>query len=70
MVVTFHPDKFQDEVKRRKAQIWFQGIKKAHDVLSNEGTREIYDRYGAEAVDIYLNAQSEHKIQFRDHVCK
>lgn len=48
-----------DEELREKAQLSFRDIKHAYEVLSNEGTRIIYDKYGSEAVDLYVNMQLE-----------
>lgn len=60
-----------DEELRHKAQLSFRDIKHAYDVLSNEGSRNIYDRYGYDAVDLYLNMQlgSDGKKSHKD-VCK
>lgn len=39
-----------DEALSRAAQSQFQAVQKAHDVLTNEGHRHIYDQYGEEGL--------------------
>lgn len=49
----FHPDKNnQDERSRREAQVIFEKIKSAYDVLSDPQKRRIYDTLGPEGVKL------------------
>lgn len=49
----FHPDKNnQDERSRREAQVIFEKIKNAYDVLSDPHKRQIYDTLGPEGVKL------------------
>ncbi|KAJ3069388.1 hypothetical protein HDU98_007517 [Podochytrium sp. JEL0797] len=48
--MTFHPDKHHSVEDKERAQVQFQAIKKAYDVLSNPNRRHIYDVYGSEAL--------------------
>lgn len=49
----FHPDKNnQDERSRREAQVIFEKIKNAYDVLSDPHKRKIYDTLGPEGVKL------------------
>lgn len=49
----FHPDKNnQDDRSRREAQVIFQKIKTAYDVLSDPRKRQIYDTLGSEGLKL------------------
>lgn len=49
----FHPDKNnQDDRSRREAEVIFEKIKSAYDVLSNPHKRQIYDTLGPEGVKL------------------
>jgi len=49
----FHPDKHssQDQERQQEAVLIFHRIKRAHDVLSDETLRTVYDIYGLEGLD-------------------
>lgn len=48
----FHPDKHLDERSKKEAEIIFQKIKTAYDVLSDPRKRKIYDTLGPEGLKI------------------
>jgi len=49
----FHPDKHnQDDRSRKEAEVIFQKIKTAYDVLSDPHKRKIYDTLGAEGLKL------------------
>ena len=51
MCVMYHPDKHTDPKHKAIAEHIFSKVHKAHDVLSNEQTRMIYDIYGQKGLD-------------------
>ncbi|XP_061197810.1 dnaJ homolog subfamily C member 11-like [Saccostrea echinata] len=48
----FHPDKHLDAVKKKQAEIFFNKIKNAYEILSNPNKREIYNRYGMKGLEV------------------
>ncbi|KAI8614790.1 hypothetical protein BC830DRAFT_353900 [Chytriomyces sp. MP71] len=48
--MTFHPDKHQSPQDKERAQVQFQAIKRAYDVLSNPSRRHLYNTYGADGI--------------------
>lgn len=46
----FHPDKHQDEDKRKVAETRFKEVNEAYQVLSNDQKRQQYDTYGSAGV--------------------
>ncbi|KAL1408743.1 hypothetical protein Q8F55_005556 [Vanrija albida] len=46
----YHPDKQTDDVRRAAAHARFTAIQRAHEVLTDTGTRTIYDLYGEEGL--------------------
>jgi DnaJ family protein C protein 11 len=63
LAITFHPDKFVDELQREAAQGRFKEIKEAYDVLLNATLRTLYDDFGAEAVKKQMNMQVGRPVQ-------
>lgn len=58
----FHPDKHQSEEKKLKADILFNKIKRAHEVLSDPQKRVIYDVAGQKGLDTEgWELQARHK---------
>ncbi|KAK3594962.1 hypothetical protein CHS0354_019884 [Potamilus streckersoni] len=49
----FHPDKHQDPLKKKDAEQMFGKLKRAHEVLSDEHKRVIYDLYGEKGLETY-----------------
>ncbi|KAL3861143.1 hypothetical protein ACJMK2_007212 [Sinanodonta woodiana] len=49
----FHPDKHQDPLKKKNAEQMFGKLKRAHEVLSDEHKRVIYDLYGEKGLETY-----------------
>lgn len=47
---TFHPDKQVDDARRQAAHTRFQAIQRAHEVLSDETMRTVYDLFGEEGL--------------------
>ncbi|ORY49039.1 DnaJ-domain-containing protein [Rhizoclosmatium globosum] len=57
--MTFHPDKHHTPEDKERAQIQFQAIKKAYDVLSNPNRRHIYNTFGAEGLRTNWDVSSQ-----------
>ena len=51
MCLMYHPDKHTHPNHKATAERIFNKVHKAHDVLSNEKTRMIYDTYGQKGLD-------------------
>jgi len=47
----YHPDKHQDVEKKTQAEVLFNRIKKAYEVLSNPHSRAIYDNLGQKGLE-------------------
>jgi len=50
MALKWHPDKHIDPVKKKEAEEQFKQITEAYTVLSDADKRDIYDKYGEDAV--------------------
>ncbi|XP_022337606.1 dnaJ homolog subfamily C member 11-like [Crassostrea virginica] len=48
----FHPDRHHDPEKKKQADIFFNKIKNAYEILSDPNKREIYNRYGMEGLNV------------------
>lgn len=48
----FHPDRHHDPVKKKQADVFFNKIKNAYEILSDPNKREIYNRYGMEGLNV------------------
>ncbi|KAK3104741.1 hypothetical protein FSP39_009031 [Pinctada imbricata] len=48
----YHPDKHQDPLKKKKAETLFAKLKDAYEVLTDEGRRELYDKFGTKGLEI------------------
>ncbi|XP_048737350.1 dnaJ homolog subfamily C member 11-like isoform X2 [Ostrea edulis] len=48
----FHPDKHLDPAKKKQAEIFFNKIKNAHEILCDPNKREIYNRFGMEGLNV------------------
>ncbi|KAL4221592.1 DnaJ (Hsp40) [Mactra antiquata] len=49
----YHPDKHFDPVKKKNAGILFAKLKRAHEVLSDEHKRVLYNLYGEKGLESY-----------------
>ncbi|XP_052760863.1 dnaJ homolog subfamily C member 11-like [Mya arenaria] len=49
----YHPDKHQDPDKKKNAEVIFDKLKKAHEVLMDQRKRTIYDLYGKSGLESY-----------------
>ncbi|XP_025083076.1 dnaJ homolog subfamily C member 11-like isoform X2 [Pomacea canaliculata] len=47
----YHPDKHQDAARKRRAEEFFNKLKKAHEILSDQHKRTIYDTYGEKGLE-------------------
>eukprot|EP00106_Octopus_bimaculoides_P017423 XP_014784865.1 PREDICTED: dnaJ homolog subfamily C member 11-like isoform X1 [Octopus bimaculoides] len=57
----YHPDKHHGDPEKKKAEIMFSKIKKAHEVLSDKHTRTIYDIYGEKGLECGMELVSKTK---------
>ncbi|XP_029651609.1 dnaJ homolog subfamily C member 11-like [Octopus sinensis] len=57
----YHPDKHHGDSEKKKAEIMFSKIKKAHEVLSDKHTRTIYDIYGEKGLECGMELVSKTK---------
>ncbi|XP_067659298.1 dnaJ homolog subfamily C member 11-like [Haliotis asinina] len=48
---TYHPDKHTDPVKKKKAEVIFNKLKRANEVLKDRHKRAIYDMYGEKGLE-------------------
>ncbi|XP_064598906.1 dnaJ homolog subfamily C member 11-like [Liolophura sinensis] len=47
----FHPDKHVNPVQKKQAEIMFNKVKRAHEVLSDKHRRMVYDMYGEKGLE-------------------
>lgn len=64
LALKFHPDKVSDPNKKKESEELFTRISYAHEILSNEKTRTIYDAHGEQGIQKSRQQQPNHiKIQ-------
>ena len=66
-VLLFHPDRFVDVEKQKVANCEFILIQRAFDILSNPGSRHIYDMYGEKGLESSWEIGS--KFKSKEEVC-
>lgn len=69
LAVSFHPDKFTDEKKKQLAQAQLRYINIAYNILSDEQTKKIYDKFGEEGIQVYMDLKHEKENIEYSEVC-
>lgn len=78
LVQTMHPDKIQDESRKKVAQDRFITIQQAYDILKDGNMRNVYDVYGMEGVHAgmqvseFVDSTSKQRewVMFQEHLKK